>query len=199
MNDVKNNAEIYRKRTLYNFIINNLLLFSGILMIISGLVLQHGYHRNVSGVHHAFEFEGHANQDNYNSLQYEQLRGIDTIKAIWGLRYSGWTIVHKFSIVFFSLFMLYHIYAHWKWYKGVVVKHLIGKNIQVTIISILFLIVALTGIIPWFIDLSGSTNLLRFIFIELHDKFALVLIIFLIIHLVKRMKWYLSAYKKLKA
>ena len=95
--------------------------------------------------------------------------------------------VHKYAIFFFSLFMLYHIYAHWKWYKAVIIRHLIGKNIQVTILSILFLLVALTGLIPWFIDLSGSTSLLRMLFIELHDKFALVLIIFIILHLVKKL------------
>jgi magnesium-transporting ATPase (P-type) len=202
VDNIKHEAEKQKKKTLTNFIINNLLLVSGILVIISGLTVQFGYHTGGPDGPNGHGYEEQAGQENFkqeNSMKYEQVRGIDTTKNILGLRYAGWAAVHKYAIFFFSLFMLYHIYAHWKWYKAVIIRHLIGKNIQLTILSILFLLVALTGLIPWFIDLSGSTSLLRMLFIELHDKFALVLIIFIILHLVKRTKWYMSAYKKINA
>jgi magnesium-transporting ATPase (P-type) len=201
MDNIKHEAEKHGKKTLNNFIINTLLLFSGILVIISGLTVQLGYHTGGPDGPHEYGYEAHSRQGNFEEgkpMQYEQERGIDTTKTVWGLRYAGWAAVHKYAIFFFSLFMLYHIYAHWKWFKVVIIRHLISKNIQVTILSILFLLVALTGLIPWFIDLSGSISLLRMLFIELHDKLALVLIIFLILHLVKRTKWYMLTYKKLK-
>jgi len=111
--------------------------------------------------------------------------------------FALWSTIHKFVIVFFFLLMIYHTYVHWKWYKGIITKHLIGKNRQVIILSVLFLLVAVTGLIPWFIDLSGSTSILRMLFIEIHDKITFILIVFFILHFVKRAKWYATAYKKL--
>jgi len=70
------------------------------------------------------------------------------------------------------------------------------KNLQVIILTVLFILVALTGLIPWFIDLSGTINGFRVGLIEIHDKLTLVLIIFLVLHFVKRSKWYKLAYKK---
>jgi len=94
--------------------------------------------------------------------------------------------------------MIYHTYVHWKWYKGVITKHLIHKNKQVIIFSILFLLVAITGLIPWFIDLSGSTSILRMLFIEIHDKITFVLIVYFVLHFIKRAKWFSNTYAKLK-
>jgi len=131
------------------------------------------------------------------SIEYEQLRGIDRNTIVYGLSYSDWSTTHKFTIVFFSLLMAYHTYIHWKWYKVVITKHLIGKNRQVIILSILFLLAAATGFIPWFIDLSGGNNIIRMLFIEIHHKLTLILIVFLILHFVKRAKWFATTYAKL--
>ena len=65
------------------------------------------------------------------------------------------------------------------------------------ILSVLFLAVACTGFIPWFIDLFSDNSITRTLFIEIHDKFALVLIVFLILHIIKRAKWYTAAYARL--
>lgn len=165
------------KRTFNSFLINNLLLVSGLLMGFSGLVLQLGFHMGGPD---------------------EQVRQIDTSKIVCGLNYPAWSVIHKFVIVFFSLLMIYHTFIHWKWYKVVITKNLIGKNRQVFILSVLFLLVAVTGLVPWFIDLSGSTSNLRMLFIEIHDKLTLILIAFLILHIAKRAKWFTATYEKLK-
>ena len=174
-----------KQKTFYSFVINNLLLFTGILMVVSGLTLQVGFHMGNSGPHIENRHEIQA-----QSLQYEQQRGIDELKTIWGFTYHNWSTIHKVAIVLFSLLMIYHFYSHWKWYKGVIRKNLISKNSQVIILSVLFLLVALTGIIPWIIDLSGSKIMLRYILIEIHDKLTLILIFFLVLHFAKRSKWY---------
>ena len=178
-----------KKRTFNKFLINNLLLISGLLMILSGLVLQMGFHFGGPDVHQVGVREAQA-----QSMQYEQLRKIDINKIVCGFNYPDWSAIHKFAIVFLSLLMVYHIYTHWKWYKGVITKRLIRKNIQVIILSVLFLLVAITGYIPWFVDLSGSTSILRMFFIEIHDKIALVLIILLIVHIIQRLKWMVKAF-----
>ncbi|HAN19112.1 MAG: hypothetical protein A2X13_02540 [Bacteroidetes bacterium GWC2_33_15] len=189
----KQEAAKQRDKTFYSFITNNLLLLFGLIMIVSGLVLQLGFHVGSPGEQHESR-SGIQSQTVY----YEQARGLDTPDTIGGINYSNWSTLHKFAIVFFSLFMIYHLYIHWKWYKGVISKRLINKNIQVMTLSILFLLVALTGLIPWFIDLSGSVSVLRLIFIEIHDKLALVLVIYLILHVLKRSKWFVTACSKLK-
>lgn len=132
-----------------------LLLFFGVLMIVSGLVLQLGFHIGGSGG------------------QHEQSSGIDTLNTVWGIIYTDWSTIHKIVVVLFSLLMIFHI-----------------KNKQVKTLSILFLLVAITGFVPWLIDLSGSSVTLRLFFIEIHDKIALILVIYLILHIIKRRKWF---------
>lgn len=183
-----------RTRALCNFLVNNLLFISGLLIIFSGLALQIGFHMGGPEVH------GRGNHGlQSQSIQYEQLREIDTSKIVCGLNYADWSVTHKLVVVVFSLLMIYHIYVHWKWYKGVITKHLIGKNRQVIILSLLFLLVAVTGFIPWLIDLSGGTSIFRMLFIEIHDKITLILIVFFILHFIKRADWFSKAYTKLKA
>lgn len=178
-----------KKRTFNNFIINNLLLVVGLAMMFSGLVMQIGFH--MGG--HQEDVHGAQPQ----SIPYEQLRVIDTTKIVCGFNYTDWSTIHKVVIVLFSLLMIYHTYIHWKWYKGVITKHLIGKNRQVIILSALFLFVSVTGLVPWLIDLSGGTGSLRMLFIEIHDKITLILIVFLILHIIKRLKWFSSTFEKM--
>lgn len=184
--EAKQETGRHRKHTFIILLINNLLLVSGLVMVISGLVLQLGFHLGGPQGH---QIDVHEVQS--RSIQYEQVRELDTNKIVCGFNYPFWTKIHKFAIVIFSLLMVYHTQTHWKWYKGVVRKHLIGKNLQVFVLSVLFLLVAITGLVPWFIDLSGGIIALRMIFIEIHDKLALIFTIYLILHLIKRNKWFI--------
>jgi len=187
------NPQNQQKKTRNSFVINNLLLLFGVVMIVSGLTLQVGFHFGSSEPHH-----GNRHELRNQSINYEQERGFDTFKTVLGFNYQQWSTIHKVVIVLFSLIMIYHFYIHWKWYKGVIKKHLIRKNIQVITLTVLFLLVAFTGLIPWFIDLSGSKSIWRFILIEIHDKLTFVLIIYLILHFIRRSKWFKVTYSKLK-
>jgi len=178
-----------KKHTFNNFIINNLLLVTGLAMMLSGLVMQIGFH--MGG--HQMDAPGFQTQ----TIPYEQLRAIDITKIVCGFNYSDWSTIHKVAIVLLTLLMIYHTYVHWKWYKGVITKHLIGRNRQVIILSVLFILVAVTGLIPWFIDLTGGPGTLRMHFIEIHDKITLILIVLLILHIIKRLKWFGSTFEKM--
>jgi Pyruvate/2-oxoacid:ferredoxin oxidoreductase delta subunit len=180
-------------RGYYDFIVNNLLLIFGVFMVFSGLALQLGFH---IGDHNERKMD--YKMEVSQSLQYVQIRQIDESKTICSFRYSDWSMIHKISIVVFSVLIIYHIYVHWKWYSGVIVKRLVGNNLQVITLSILFLLVAMTGLVPWFIDLFEKTNAFRLVFIELHDKLALILVVYLILHLAKRIKWFANTYKKFR-
>jgi len=177
-------------KTLRRFIINNLLLLAGLITVISGLVLQFGFH---IGNHHRENQSFHS-----ASMTYEQLREINPNEDVWDFSYSDWSTIHKTVIVIFSVLMLYHFCIHWKWYKGVFAKQIFRKNQQVIVLTLLFIVVAITGLIPWIIDLSEGIVDSRTFFIEIHDKITFVLIVYFILHIIKRIKWYHTTFKKLQ-
>jgi hypothetical protein len=117
---------------------------------------------------------------------------------VFGLNYQNWSLTHKISIVALTLLMIYHIYRHWKWYKVVITKKLIAKNQQVLILSLLFVFVAISGLIPWFIDLMNGDEIVRKLFIEIHDKLTIILTIYLILHIIKRLRWFVKTVEKMK-
>lgn len=192
IDEAKQETEKQRNKIFYRFLINNLLLFFSIMTTLSGLVLQAGFH--MGGLHGS---HGEIHDIPSRSANYEQIREIDPYKIVWGFNYSDWSSIHKFSIVFFSLFMIYHFYIHWKWYTTVVSGRLIIRNLQVMTLSVLFLLVAITGFSSWLIDLSGNKSILRLVLIEVHDKLTLILIIYFVLHIVKRNKWYVKAFKNI--
>jgi hypothetical protein len=153
------------------YIINLGLLLSALVVVFSGLLIQIEFHM---GSHD----------------------GVVINNSVMGFGYSGWLNIHRIAIVIISLFMIFHVLLHWKWYKAVVKKRLIKKNRQVIILSIVFVLTAVTGYIPWFISLAGGEELSRKLFIEIHDKLALILFVFLILHLLKRMKWFIANFNK---
>lgn len=158
------------KNPLLSFAVNLGLLFSGLITVFSGILLQIKFHINHIG----------------NGVSNDH---------VFEIGYYGWSAIHKTSIVVFSLFMILHIYLHWKWYKAIINKRLFAKNKQVLSLSVIFVLVAFTGFIPWIIDLMGGGNTERKAFIEIHDKLAILLAVYLILHVVKRVKWFLIQQK----
>jgi hypothetical protein len=161
------------KRQALSFAINLGLLFLGFIMAFSGLLIQIKYHMG----HHG---------------------GIDINNSVLGISYYDWSDIHKISIIFISIFMIFHFVLHWKWYKTIIKKNLITKNIQVITLTIVFILVAITGYIPWLIKLMGGEEITRKTFIEIHDKLALILFMYLILHIIKRLKWFITTFDKLK-
>ena len=163
-----------KKNPLVDFLNNLGLLLFGSAMVFSGLLIQISYHM------------GHHGE-------------IDTNNLVLGLNYFNWSDIHKISIVLVSIGMIFHIIWHWKWYKAVVQKKkLVFRNQQAIILTIFFILVAITGYISWFIKLSGGPELSGKFYIEIHDKITWVLLVYLIFHVTKRFKWYFTTYKKVK-
>jgi hypothetical protein len=162
------------KKTILSLNINLVLFLVGLAMVFSGILLQLVYHMG----HHG---------------------GIDTNHSVLGLNYFNWSDIHKYSILILSLALVFHVTLHWKWYKTVLKKkRLVLRNQQAIILTIVFLSVAISGYIPWFIKLGGGSELDRKALIEVHDKITWVLLIYLIFHVCKRFKWYFLTLKKLK-
>jgi len=155
-------------------------------VVFSGLTLQIGYHMGGSHIHQPEIKNG--------SASYEQSRTLDTKKIICGFDYYKWSYIHKYAIVMFSLLMILHGYLHRKWYTKVITRFLIAKNKLVILLTIIFIAVAITGFIPWLADLSGSTGKIRLRFIETHDKLTMIFILMLVWHIVKKVKWFFTAF-----
>ncbi len=162
-----------KKGTFRSFIVNISLLIVGFAMVLSGFIIQFNYHMG----HHG---------------------DVAAAGQVWGLNYQGWSDFHKMAIVVISLLMVFHISMHWKWYKVVIQKNLIAKNKQTVTLTILFLLAVLTGYIPWLIHLCGGSEFTRKLFIEIHDKLTLFLFIYLVLHVIKRMKWFVNAYRRIR-
>jgi len=164
---------MYNANNSNRFIVNLGLFVFGIASAFSGMLMQVKYHIGNHGTSAINDF-------------------------VFGINYHGWSVVHKILIVVLSLLLIYHILQHWKWYKAVITKRLFAKNQQVLIFSLLFVVVAITGITPWFIGLLKGDEIQRKAFIEIHDKFAIILTIYLILHIFKRMKWFFTTFEKIK-
>ena len=155
------------------FIVNLGLFVFSIITAFSGMLIQIEYHIGNSG-------------------------NIAINDFVFGLNYHDWSVVHKVSIVVLSLFAIYHIYQHWKWYKLVIAKRLFARNQQVLIFSLLFVLVAITGLTPWSIGLLQGDEMQRKAFIEIHDKLAVLLVIYITLHIIRRIKWFFSAFNRIK-
>ncbi|MFH1049419.1 MAG: DUF4405 domain-containing protein [bacterium] len=155
-----------------SFIINTGLFISGLVSVFSGLLIQVKYHMGNHGK-------------------------ITVNDQLFGISYPSWSAIHKISIVILSLLIIVHISRHWKWYKLVIKKMLIAKNLKVLILSVIFILVAVTGLIPWFIDLMNGDEVQRKAFIEIHDKLAIILSVLLILHVNKRIEWFFITFEKI--
>lgn len=162
-----------KRRLILSFFINLGLLLTGAVMALSGFIIQFGFHMG----HHG---------------------SIDESLPVLGLYYAGWSISHKTAIVAVSLLIMVHIALHGDWYRAVVKKRLFARNKLVITLSAIFIIVAVTGYVPWFIKLAGGSDLTRKVFVEVHDKITIVLFACLLIHLAKTFRWFITSFEKMK-
>jgi len=156
------------RRDVLNLSVNFGLLFSGLVLVFSGLLIQIYYH----------------------------IRDLDCAIAILEVNHKGWSLVHKISSIIFSIFILYHIIVVQKWYKVMIKKKLYSKHIQVITFSVICVIVSLTGFIPWGINLIKDGSNIRIVFIEIHDKIALLFLVYLLLHVFQRLKWFITCFDK---
>lgn len=166
-----NDKEKSQKNSPYKRLLINMgAFFSGFLAVFSGFLIQFNFHMGQHGT-------------------------IDVNKRVLDTNYSGWTVIHKISILVLSVFIIFHITQHWNWYKTIIKKNLIKKNKQIFILTTVFVLVAITGYIPWIIDLTVNDQITRKIFMEIHDKLTIILFVFLTLHVAKRLKWFMTVIK----
>lgn len=160
-----------RNNIVIGLLTNVCLLSTSSVMVLSGLVIQIHYH----------------------------MKHLEKNCLILGIDYFEWSDVHKISIVIVSILAIIHIILHWQWYKAVVQKKKYSKHHLVVQLTVVFLLVAITGYLPWLIDMADGSYTTRKTFIEIHDKLALFLFLHIIIHVAKarRLKWFINSLKRI--
>lgn len=146
------------------FIVNTALLTLGTAMSISGLIIQCHYH-----------------------LQKSSKESI-----VFILNRVEWNAIHVWTSVFFLFVALYHVWVHRKWYENVLGRNLLAKHRPTIILTVLTLLVVVSGLAPLFILYFGGNSILRFLIIEIHDKIAIIFFIVAFRHTTKRFKWYIN-------
>jgi hypothetical protein len=159
------------KSTKINFYLNLLNFVPFLIVIITGLILQIEYHM-------------HRLTDYY---------------IVSGLNKSGWLIIHKISATISLIGFIVHCIMHWKFISITSRKILGQKSLSSVSLSYWLFIICIPtcffAMASWIIFNQGEPA--RFLFVEIHDKLALLLIIFSIIHIILRTGWMLRTYKKL--
>jgi hypothetical protein len=154
-----------------NFCLNLLNFIPFVIVAISGLTLQIGYHM-------------HKLPDDY---------------FVSDLNRSGWLILHKISATILLAGIIAHCMLHWKFisiWSGKVLRQKLLSSTSLSywlfIISIPTCLVAMTS---WILFNHGDPA--RFLLVEIHDKLALLWIIFSIVHIISRISWIIRTYRKL--
>ena len=94
--------------------------------------------------------------------------------------WHNWAVFHTLSSLAFIITSILHVQTHWGWYKGLITKGL-GKKSRVTVVlSLIFLIASVTGIV--LLGVQGCCSGIGM----WHYKMGILLTLVGVGHLVKR-------------
>ena len=94
--------------------------------------------------------------------------------------WHNWAVFHVLTSFLFFVISIFHITTHWGWYKGIIKNGLGRKSRFTVVLSIVFFLVSVTGIILLGVD--GANSYIGL----LHYKIGIVTIVLCIGHLLKR-------------
>jgi hypothetical protein len=173
MENSHNHAKPQNRNAFFKFVLNISLVIAALAMVFSGFMIQFNYHM------------GHHGQ-------------IAAMEEVLGLDYYQWSGLHKISIILISTLVIIHLFWHYQWFKTMITKKRLARNRQVILFLLIFLFTAFTGYAAWVYAQFADGEFQRKLFIEIHDKITLILLVFLVLHIVKRRNWFVNAYKRLK-
>lgn len=104
--------------------------------------------------------------------------------------WHNWAVFHVVVSLLFLVVVIFHIITHWNWYKGVVSRG-IGKKNKVTLwLSMVFIVVAVTGIA--LLNIDGANSFLGL----WHYKIGIIASILAVVHILKRIRILRQSCKK---
>lgn len=95
--------------------------------------------------------------------------------------WHNWAVFHILGSILFLIAVILHVATHLKWYKGIIKKG-IGRKSKVTaILSVIFLLLSVTGLA--LLGINGANSLLGL----LHYKIGVITIVIALGHVIKRL------------
>lgn len=100
--------------------------------------------------------------------------------------WHNWAVFHVFVSMLFLIAVIFHVAMHLEWYKGIIKKG-IGRKSKVTaVLSVIFLLLSVTGLALW--GINGANSLLGL----WHYKLGVITTVITLGHVIKR----LSVFRK---
>lgn len=158
--DSKRPGRRNRRSRQKTFPINRALWVLGMATLLSGLMIQYQYH----------------------------LRNSPGETTFFALNRPAWNTLHVWASLLFSGVVALHAWAHRKWYGNVWKRNFPAQQRPTVLLTALTFLVVVSGSIPLFMLYSGGNPTVRLSLIELHDKLAILFIIVVVCHSVKRFK-----------
>ena len=94
--------------------------------------------------------------------------------------WHNWAVFHALTSFLFFVAAIFHITTHWGWYKGIIKKWAWQKSKITVVLSVVFFLASVTGIILLGVD--GANSYIGL----LHYKIGIITIVLCIGHLTKR-------------
>ncbi len=155
-----------------NFYLNMLNFFPFLMLAATGIVLQFHYH----------------------------MEHLPDGQLVAGLDRATWLLLHRIAAAVSLAGITAHCILHRR-FIAATTRRILDRRSMANVLSSYYLFIliiptAITGMAPW-ITLNGNTHA-RLLFVEIHDKLALVLIAFSLVHIGSRAGWMLKTYQRLK-
>lgn len=100
--------------------------------------------------------------------------------------WHNWVVFHVLGSILFLIAVIFYVATHLEWYKGIIKKGIGSKSKVTAILSVIFLLLSVTGLA--LLGINGANSLLGL----WHYKIGVITIVIALGHVIKR----LSVFRK---
>jgi len=95
--------------------------------------------------------------------------------------WHNWAVFHGLGSILFLIAVIFHVAMHLEWYKGIIKKRIGSKSKVTAVLSVIFLLLSVTGLA--LLGINGANSLLGL----LHYKIGVITIVIALGHVIKRL------------
>ena len=95
--------------------------------------------------------------------------------------WHNWAVFHVLGSILFLIVVIFHVATHLEWYKGIIKKGIGSKSKVTAILSVIFLLLSVTGLAR--LGINGANSLLGL----WHYKIGVITIVIALGHVIKRL------------
>lgn len=95
--------------------------------------------------------------------------------------WHNWAVFHVLGSILFLIVVIFHVATHLEWYKGIIKKGIGSKSKVTAILSVIFLLLSVTGLA--LLGINGTNSLLGL----WHYKIGVITIVIALGHVIKRL------------